>query len=1051
MHTVRLQQWLRRLRVTSTILFGVGGSLWAAEPSIQTEQIYLSGRGPKDAVPWFFSVTGGRRQGEPTTIPVPSNWELQGFGAYNYGQEPGHKADEHGLYRLPFSVPGAWRDRSIRLVFEGVMTDASVTINRMSAGPVHHGGFYRFSYDVTALIKFDAENVLKVEVAKVSAAQDTEIAERSADYWVFGGIYRPVYLEATPAQSIEHVAVDARADGSFKAEVKLGFVRDADRVEGQVIDSTGRPVGLPFAATIPGGGIGRVHLTTKIDTPRLWTAETPSLYSVQFTLSAGNKSLHTVNVRFGFRTFEVRTGQGLFLNGQHVRLKGVGRHSFRPDTGRALTREDCYDDVRLIKEMNMNAVRMTHYPPDVAFLDACDELGLYVLDELSGWHHAHDTDVGRQLVREMVERDVNHPSILFWDNGNEGGWNRALDAEFALYDPQERTVLHPWETFSGIDTTHYPDYADLKKRLAGSNLVMPTEMIHGLYDGGAGAGLEDYWEAIANAPTGAGGFIWVLADEGVVRTDQGGRIDVFSTYGPDGIVGPHHEKEGSYYSVKDIFSPIQITPPLLDETFNGTIRVHNRYDFTSLSSCSFTWRLVRFPGSGDKETAPNILATGSIASPNVAPHSEGKLFLALLQNWRDADALTVVATDSSKRELWTWTWPTPRLEAQNSTNIAPIGDVPLVETNNSEVRLSVGKTIAYFDASNGLIRGIRRGDTTVPLTNGPRLAFAHPPEKEDISWIGLKGDGSTSTSIAGTWRTDAPQLANLITIEQEYPATVSWSGFKLEISPDGQNWKTLYNASRRIGDGKLYEFPPQPVAAMRISEVRQSEGDRVKLTAVRLGYQRARFPAAGNIAHIKTGTALDPRSNGMVAWLESSGAAGLDRFRWTLSTDGALQLDYIYTLDGEFSYHGVTFDYPEETLTKLRWLGEGPSRVWKNRLRGTGLGVYEIDRNNIQPGERWDYPEFQGFFAGARWARLTTSSGSITITGIPSETYLRIGTPRISHVNTTVGFPAGDISFLRAIPSIGSKFVGPEKTGPGSGWTKARGTYAGTLILHFDN
>jgi beta-galactosidase/beta-glucuronidase len=187
---------------------------------------------------------------------------------------------------------------------------------------------------------------------------------------------------------------------------------------------------------IAGGGTGRIRISSRIDAPRLWTAETPNLYTLRLTLHQWPHVLHTVNERFGFRTFEVRNGQGFFLNGQRILLKGVGRHSFRPETGRALNPEDSYDDVRLIKSMNMNAVRMTHYPPDVAFLEACDELGLYVLDELSGWHHFHDTEVGRRLVREMVTRDVNHPSILFWDNGNEGGFNRDLDGEFALYDPR---------------------------------------------------------------------------------------------------------------------------------------------------------------------------------------------------------------------------------------------------------------------------------------------------------------------------------------------------------------------------------------------------------------------------------------------------------------------------------------------------------------------------------------------------------------------------------------------------------------------------------------
>ena len=157
--------------------------------------------------------------------------------------------------------------------------------------------------------------------------------------------------------------------------------------------------------------------------------------------------MHRRQDRFGFRTFEVRPGDGLYLNGRRIVLKGVNRHSFWPDSGRCLNEAVHRGDIALIQDMNMNAVRMSHYPPDEQFLELCDELGLYVLDELAGWQKPYDTDVGRKLVEETVTRDVNHPSILFWDNGNEGGWNTALDGEFARWDPQGRPVLHPWATF----------------------------------------------------------------------------------------------------------------------------------------------------------------------------------------------------------------------------------------------------------------------------------------------------------------------------------------------------------------------------------------------------------------------------------------------------------------------------------------------------------------------------------------------------------------------------------------------------------------------------
>ncbi|MEO6995266.1 MAG: glycoside hydrolase family 2 TIM barrel-domain containing protein [Lacunisphaera sp.] len=1039
------------MRVLTCLIFlCVATLLRSADPT--TERQYLSGHGPEDAVAWDFTVTAGRRAGEKATIPVPSNWEQHGFGGYNYGQGSSTpKSAEHGLYRLRFAVPESWKGRRVRLVFEGVMTDTSVKVNGHNAGPMHTGGFYRFHYDVTRLITFSAtaDNLLEVDVAKTSANIDTEAAERGGDFWVFGGIFRPVWLEAAPVQAIEHTAIDARADGTFAADVTLADVSNANRLDAQIVDADGKPAGQPFSIRVPAGGAGRVHLATKLDSPKLWTAETPHLYSVRLTLRHDDDALHTTTTRFGFRTFEVRAGEGLFLNGQRILLKGVNRHSFRPDTARTLSRQDCYDDARLIKEMNMNAVRMSHYPPDEAFLEACDELGLYVLDELSGWQHAHDTTIGRLLVRAMVERDVNHPSILFWDNGNEGGFNRELDGEFALYDPQNRHVLHPWALHDDVDTKHYPTYPDLTQRLSGKNLVMPTEFRHGLYDGGAGAGLEDYWNAISNSPVGAGGFIWVFADEGIVRTDEGGRIDVFSTYAPDGIVGPRHEKEGSFFTVRDLWNPVQIAPPMLDAKFDGTLSVTNRYDFTSLRDCRFEWSTVRFPGAAGTRLAPTILSHGHVESPAIGAHSAGTIALALPTHWRDADALSLVAFGPDQKELWTWTWPiiasAPRTAKaiHHSTGVAEVS--PTVRVRAGAIELTAGDVSVEFDTATGALRRLQRSGKIAALTNGPRLAFARPASAGQINWLPFASEDPTN----GIYRLSTPQRASTLEIDLAFTKAIAYAGFRLELSPDGQAWKTIYDGSRRAGDGLSYNFPPQNVLAVRITHLLDSAGKPIAAKTIRLGYAPARFPGIASGGKVTTGQGTEPKTGEPVAWLESEGTDGLDHFRWTLHGDGSLQLDYDYALEGDFLYHGITFDHPENKMESLRWLGEGPYRVWQNRLRGAWLGVHEIARNDIQPGTTWNYPEFQGIFGGLRWARLDTDAGPLTVTSGASDVYLRIGTPRISHQNTTVDFPSGDISFLHAIPAMGSKFILPEKTGPASQSAKAHGKYSGTLTFSF--
>jgi hypothetical protein len=1019
----------------------------------KTEFQYLTGRGPKDAVPWDFQITGGRRSGEATTIPVPSNWEFHGFGNFTYGQEI-NKPVERGLYRRIFTVPESWSGRRINLVFNGVMTDASVKVNGRSAGPTHIGAFYQFKYDVTGLLKKEkgGENLLEVEVAKTSSSAEAELAEHAGDYWVFGGIFRPVWLEAHPPSSIEQVAIDARADGSLTADLTLGFrghIRldgtklSAETIEAQVLGADGQPVGELVTQKIPHGGIGRLRISTQIKDPALWTAETPHLYSLRLSRKSG-EVLHTVTRRFGFRTFEVRDGQGLFLNGQRILLKGVNRHSFRPETGRALSPEDCYADVRLIKSMNMNAARMSHYPPDDAFLDACDELGLYVINELSSWQKPHSTEIGRRLVREMIETSVNHPSILLWDNGNEGGWNRDLDGDFALYDPQQRRVLHPWDPFSGIDTKHYPPYTELIKRLKGAHLVMPTEFLHGLFDGGAGAGLEEYWKAIAELPVGAGGFLWVLADEGVRRDAQNGRIDVFGTYAPDGIVGPHHEKEGSYHTVRDVWSPVQIARPMIDEKFTGKLAVSNCYDFTSLEQCRFQWKLLNYPGPEYVRTTPQTLAEGMLLSPAVPPHGGGEITVPLPENWRDADALSVVAFGPDQQELWTWVWPLPAIaHSADGNNLAA---TPTVKTTAGEIHLIADGLTASFDASNGVLKSVRRADKSFALSNGPKLSFAKPESAGSVEWLPFVSEDAATH----TYQLATPHLASTAQVELDFNKSVAYALYKLEVSPDGRTWKTLFDGSCRDTDLKSCHFAPQGVIAVRVSNPRRHDGQPIAVKSVRLGYAAAAYPVQTTPpATVTTGSGKDAETGKPIAWLESRGGAGLNQFRWTLLGDGSLRLDYAYTLNGDFLHHGITFDHPEAQMKSLRWLGNGPYRVWQNRLRGTWLGIHETACNETQTGESWGYPEFQGFFSGLRWANLETQAGRLTVASASPDVYLRVGTPRISHENTTVVFPTGDLSFLQAIPAMGSKGFNPDRSGPAGQPAKANGDYRGTLTFLF--
>ena len=714
------------------LLTGVATATFAQSTIIR----YLSGRGAGDGVEWDFYCTEGRNSGKWTTISVPSCWELQGFGRYQYGIAfygkafPEGIAGEKGLYKHEFDVPAAWRGKQVNLVFEAAMTDTEVKINGQKAGPKHQGGFYRFSYDISGALKYGRKNTLEATVSKESGNAGVNLAERRADYWNFGGIFRPVFLEVKPAQNLRHVAVDARMDGSFTAHCFLNAAGGPGmNIRATLLDARGKKIAETTAPVRTGSDRATVHLN--VNRPALWTAETPNLYKAQFTLLSGEgEALHTAVETFGFRTVEVRESDGLYVNGVRIMVRGVNRHSFRPESGRTLSREMNLEDVLLMKEMNMNAVRLSHYPPDPEFLQACDSLGLYVMNELGGWHGKYDTPTGVRLVRQMVERDVNHPSVIWWSNGNEKGWNTELDGEFHKYDPQRRPVIHPQGNYGGFETMHYRSYGESQQYMRLPEIYMPTEFLHGLYDGGHGAGLWDYWEMMRKHPRCAGGFLWALADEGVTRVDRNGQIDNQGNFGADGIVGPHHEREGSFYAIREIWNPVQVMNLAIDRNFNGVFTVENRYDFLNVNTCRFRWEQVKFPAP-DAADGTKVLKQGEVRGSDIPAHRSGVLDIGTGMD-ADADALFLTAIDRTGHELWRWSFPVKRGREERDER-APAassgGAIPSYTENEDELTVRAADNSYTFSKKNGRLKKVVAAGRTLSLTDGPRFIAARRADR----------------------------------------------------------------------------------------------------------------------------------------------------------------------------------------------------------------------------------------------------------------------------------------------------------------------------------
>ena len=707
----------------------------------ETETQYLSGLGKDDPVKWEFMCDKGQNANKWSTIGVPSNWQLQGFGIYEYGQPTpaGGWPRTHGIYKRTFTTPATWRSKTVFVKFEGVMTDALVSINGQSAGPVHQGGYYAFKHDITSLLKpAGQKNEIQVDVDDDSMNDSVNRAERRADYWNYSGIFRPVYLEAVPKTFVDRLAIGATAEGALSVDVTPSDTRTqtpsgpAASLEMRVLDASGKPVGDPITAKDVALN-ATANLSGTIPNPRLWTAETPNLYQLEVRLKLGDTVVHTVRQKFGFRTIEVRPGQGLFVNGKRVFLKGVARHSFWPDSGRTLSEQVSRDDINVIKDLNGNAARSSHYPPDRHFLDACDELGLYVLDELGGWHGHYDTEVGQKLVKEMVEHDVNHPSILFWDNGNEGGFNPELDGDFSKYDPQKRVVLHPWAAFPpGIaDTKHYPSYEQLQQKLSDDAVYLPTEMLHGLYDGGQGAGLNEYWDAILKSKAGAGGFLWSFVDEDVKRVDKGGILDSAGNQAPDGIVGPYREREGSFYTVKQLWSPIIVTPT---DGNSRSFTVTNRYAFTNADRCTFEWETIAFRQPGDVASGSVVLASRTDHGRSLAPGTS-----ASWDGWgppaptagRSAKgrphATRLRIKDATGRVIQTYVWPTNDLVHQlDQVDRSAGGAKPTATESGDTLTATAGDLALQISKTTGLLVSASRQGKSFSLVNGPRVMAMTP-------------------------------------------------------------------------------------------------------------------------------------------------------------------------------------------------------------------------------------------------------------------------------------------------------------------------------------
>ncbi len=600
------------------------------------------------------------------TIPVPSSVEFQGYGTpiytniiYPFKHDPKgppvvpHDPNPVSSYRTRFTVPAGWEGRDVLLHFAGVDSAFYVWVNGVRVG-YNEDSRTPAEFNITPHLK-PGENLLAVEVYRFSDGSFLE----DQDMWRMSGIFRDVYLWSTPKSHIRDFEIRPELDAQYKdatINVALDTIGSGGTVQFELLDSTGKPAITPVKQKITAGAS---TLTASISGPRKWTAETPNLYRALLTLFDDNgRVAEVIPSTVGFRKVEIRDGR-FTINGQPILVKGVNRHEHSPDTAKYIPRELMVKDVELMKQFNVNAVRTSHYPNDPYWYELCDRYGLYVMDEANIESHGYGNDPRNRLsndpawreahldrVRRMLERDKNHPSIVWWSFGNESGDGPNVEAAYKWVkqrDPSrpfhyEGTTAHGGSN-ADINSFMYPSperMAESAKRRPNMPLIL-CEYTHAM--GNSNGGLDRYWDLFYSGSNMQGAFVWDWVDQGLRqpvpaeyrdKTQQktllayGGwwedklGLHNDNNFCMNGLVNADRVPHPGIYAIKYVYRNLHATPVDLKA---GTIRVKNWFDFVNAKDVAEgTWTVVA-------DGKP--LASGKLPALDIEPHAEKQFTLAL--------------------------------------------------------------------------------------------------------------------------------------------------------------------------------------------------------------------------------------------------------------------------------------------------------------------------------------------------------------------------------------------------------------------------------------
>ncbi|HEU6448826.1 MAG TPA: glycoside hydrolase family 2 TIM barrel-domain containing protein [Verrucomicrobiae bacterium] len=911
-----------------------------------------------------------------SNIDVPSNWQMRGFGTpiylgsgYPFKIDPPRVTDEPpknwtafaarnpvGSYRKIFALPENWDTRRVFIHFDGVDSAFYLWINGTRVG-FSKGSRTPAEFDITDFVRA-GQNQIAVEVYRWSDGSYLE----DQDMWRMSGIYRGVYLYSTAAARIRDFAVRADLDSNYRdgmlqiqpeLEAEKNLSLSNWTVRAQLFDANGQPVFVNELShdaeeilnpgfnwkildeRTPQRGEPKFGwLNSLVINPAKWTAETPNLYTLVLTLNDENgKVVEADSCKIGFRKIEIRNGQFL-VNGQPIRLRGVNRHEIDPDDGHALSEARMVQDIKLMKQANINAVRTCHYPDDPRWLDLCDRYGLYVMDEANICTHgtrgllANDPDWTAAFLdraERMAERDKNHPSIVLWSMGNESGYGpnfAAVSGWLYQFDPTRPVHYEGAQTETDAPKTvdvigrFYPRLAtepyakpddpwnqrwdkllEIAQCTNDNRPVLATEYAHAM--GNAVGNLQDYWNEIYSNPRMLGGFIWEWCDQGLHQELPDGKT--VTAFGGDfgdepnhggfcikGLVNADRETFPKYYEVKKVYQPIAIEPENLKPE-KVSVKIINRNTFLNLTNYDARWSVTDSDGI---EIQSGILPPVNCAAGNSV---ELKIPVAKIREIKAGEEFWLrVSFHTQSDSLWAKAgfevaWQQMKLDVETpkapKIQIKRLPQMTFV-SNGDLLEIDGTNFSATFSRTAGTLTSLNFGGREILATNGfagPILQLFRAPTDND------KGFGKW---LARDWREAG--LTNLVRSADSFEITKTNSR-EIEI-------RTI--ATSRGADGGY------------------------KLTTL-----------------------------------------------WTIRGDGSLEMQNGFLPFGQLPLLprvGIVMSVAKDFET-IRWLGRGPWENYADRKDATDMGVWRSTVTN----QYVDYvrPQDNGNKEDARWLELTDTNG----------------------------------------------------------------------------